>query len=360
MNDLLLRGIRQSARDSISISRDAALEILENERLDTDEILSLAEIPRKKHFENFVQIHILDNIRNGSCGEDCSYCAQRKGDSAEEIPQYSTKEEEEILAEARAAFESGAFRFCMVTSGRGPSRKSIAFYSSVIRKIKERYPIHICLSAGILTDPALAGDLAAAGLDRYNHNLNTSDARYAEICTTHTFQDRLSTLANMRQAGVSLCSGVIAGMGESSEDLVDVAFRLREANVESIPVNFFLPVPGHAVKNQTPLSPEKCLRILSMFRLVNPASEIRMAAGREFHIRERQKDALRAANSLFVSGYLNVKGSNAEETFRLIVQSGYRIDSKNSDLPIPAEFSSEASIGDVSMKSIEELRPFRS
>ena len=170
---------------------------------------------------------------------------------------------------------------------------------------------------------AKAQQLAAAGLDRYNHNVNTSEDHYAQICSTHTFRDRIDTISTLSAAGIGLCSGVIAGLGESPADLVDAAFALKSLNVISIPVNFFIPVPGHAISQPQALTPEFCLRVLAAFRLINPDSEIRMAAGREGHLRGLQSTALWVANSLFASGYLNVKGSNMHETIALIRDAGF-------------------------------------
>jgi len=276
---------------------------------------------REKYFGKAVRIHILDNIKNGHCAEDCGYCAQRK-DAGSGIADYAMKSEEAIFADALAAKENGAYRFCMVTSGTGPSKNSTERLAGVIRRITDELGMKVCLSAG-LVDKDKADVLARAGLDRYNHNLNTSEKFYPEICSTHTYAERGATLSALNGAGVGLCSGVIVGMGETAVDIVDVAFQLKEFRVISIPVNFFIPVPGHAVKHPQVLTPEYCLRVLIAFRLIHPDSEIRIAAGREGHLRGLQSTALMVANSLFASGYLNVKGSNIAETIQLIRDAGY-------------------------------------
>lgn len=352
----LYRILQEAAASDRTISREDALQILENGALDIERLVAVAEIPRRRHFHNLVQIHILNNIRNGHCPEDCSYCAQRKTGTLETA--YTSKSEQEILAEAKRAYESGAHRYCLVTAGTGPSRQSAAKLADTIRAIKSHYPIKLCLSAGIVTDPEIARMFAEAGLDRYNHNLNTSEAYYDSICTTHTFADRKNTLAAMHDAGISLCSGVIAGMGETDRDIVDAGLVLAQNQVPSIPVNFFLPVPGHAVKAPTPMTPEKALRMLIMFRLTNPRAEIRMAAGREIHLGQLQGTALRVANSLFVNGYLNVRGSNAAETMELIRSNGFEIDAANSDFSIPTDISPRTgSTNELQMKTRDELRP---
>lgn len=327
-------------------------------------LLAAAEKPRRQYFGNRVRLHILNNIKNGHCAEDCGYCAQRRG-APEDVPAYTTKPEEEILAEARRAFESGAFRYCLVQSGRGPGPNTVRNLARIIKRIKTEYQLEVCLSAGLLEDSASADLLAEAGLDRYNHNLNTSEEHYGEICSTHTFADRVSTLRSMAGAGVELCSGVIVGMGEAPRDLAAAALQLRELGVASIPVNFFLPVPGHAIANVGALTPEFCLRVLAVFRLVNPGAEIRMAAGREFHLGDLQPQALRVANSLFVSGYLNVRGSDAAATIGMIEQAGFAIENAGElERPVdraesvgtPADGSRNLA---AHMKAEDELRPFR-
>lgn len=303
-----------------TIKRADALAILDG-AVPLFTVLAKAALLREKYFGKKVRIHILDNIKNGHCAEDCGYCAQRK-DAGSGIADYPLKNEEEIFADAVAAKENGAYRFCMVTSGRGPSQNSTLRLAGVIRRISDELGMRVCLSAGLL-DADKAKVLSEAGLDRYNHNLNTSEKHYGEICTTHTYEDRKSTLSALNSAGVGLCSGVIVGMGETIEDIIDAAFALKDFRVISIPVNFFIPVPGHTVQNPRELTPEFCLRTLIAFRLIHPDSEIRIAAGREGHLRGLQSTALMAANSLFASGYLNVKGSNISETIALIRDAGY-------------------------------------
>lgn len=348
-------GLRKSL-----IDRELACRILEDNSINVEDVLRIGETIRRHFHDNRVLVHILNNIRNGNCAEDCGYCAQRK--TAEGVPVYQTKPEDEIMEEARAAKKSGAHRYCLVTAGRGTSPRMATRYAELIKRINDELGMKVCLSAGLINDPETARILADAGLDRYNHNLNTSEAHYGEIATTHSYQDRLNTLEHVSSRGISLCSGVIAGMGESRADLVNVAFELNRLGAASIPVNFFLPVEGHAVKNYERLTADDCLKILSVFRMINPSAEIRMAAGREIYLAERQRDGLRVANSLFVSGYLNVKGSSAEQTIRLIYENGYRLDEECEKEIVQLRdrmLEESADLTGLQMKSMEELRPFR-
>ena len=213
----------------------------------------------------------------------------------------------------------------MVMSGRGPTVAGARRLADIVRKVKERYPVEVCLSVGLLGEEH-ARILADAGLDRLNHNLNTAEANYAEICSTHTYQDRVETLRAAKKCGIETCSGLIVGMGERPVDLIAVAFRLRELEVPSIPVNFLIPIEGNQVTDDGSLTPEHCLRTLCLMRLVNPAAEIRVAAGREGHLRSLQALALYPANSLFVEGYLTTRGDTVNDTYRMIREAGFEID----------------------------------
>jgi biotin synthase len=286
-------------------------------------LLHAAFVPRRAHFGRKVMVHVLNNIQNGLCPEDCGYCAQNK-DSKSAIRKYPMKSDEQILAEAERAAQAGASRYCMVLSGRGPTLERTRRLAGLIRTLKSRYPIEVCLSVGLI-DEEQAAILADAGLDRLNHNLNTSESRYPEVCSTHTYADRVATLMAAKKQGIEPCSGLIVGMGERPSDLVEVAFRLRELEVPSIPVNFLIPIEGNQLTSDDSLTPEHCLRSLCLMRFVNPRAEIRVAAGREGHLRALEPLALYPANSLFVDGYLTTRGDGVAETYRMIEEAGFEV-----------------------------------
>ena len=177
-----------------------------------------------------------------------------------------------------------------------------------------------------MLDEAKARRLKQAGVDRLNHNLNTSERHYPKICTTHTYADRLATLRAARAAGLEQCSGLIVGMGEQDEDVVEVALELRALEVPSIPVNFLLPIEGNPLQSDGSLTPERALRVLSMMRLANPRAEVRVAAGREGHLRSLEALALWPANSLFVEGYLTTRGKSGVDTYRMIRDAGFVVE----------------------------------
>ena len=339
-------------------------EVLTSAQIEILPLLNAAFEVRKKYCGMQVNIHIINNAQNGHCPEDCHYCAQAKTSDAN-IEEYPLKPDDEIYAEAKKAYESGAFRYCMVFAGRGPSQRRTEHLARLIKEIKSRYPIQICVSAGLL-DLDKAQVLKAAGLDRLNHNLNTSESHYPNICTSHTYADRLNTLQAAKTAGIELCSGLIAGMGETEKDVIEVAKTLRRLKSESIPVNFLIPIPGTQLKITSELSPEYCLRILCLYRFLNPTAELRVAAGREMHLRSMEVLALYPANSLFLQGYLNTKGASRGRTLRMIKDAGFTIKStinldellaQENDPAIPASNRSEGESYFPEIKELKDLRP---
>jgi biotin synthase len=305
-------------------SPDQALWLLDGPDVQLLPLLQAAFVPREAHYGRRVMVHVLNNVQNGLCPEDCGYCSQSR-DSSAAIRKYAMKGEDEILAEAEAAARAGASRYCMVMSGRGPTVAGARRLAELVRKVKQRYPIEVCLSVGLL-DEEHARILADAGLDRLNHNLNTSASHYGEICSTHDYRDRVRTLEAAKRCGIQPCSGLILGMGERSRDVVEVAFELRRLEVPSIPVNFLIPIEGNPVVSDGSLSPERALRALCLMRLVNPRAEIRIAGGREGHLRALGPLALWPANSLFVEGYLTTRGDATDATYRMIQDAGFEVE----------------------------------
>ena len=322
-------------------------------------LLDAAYQVRKKYFGNEVQLHMINNAQNGYCPEDCHYCSQAKSSNAD-IEKYVLKPDQEIIDEAERAYEAGAFRYCMVFAGRGPSKERVRHLARLIKDIKALFPIQVCISAGII-DKEDAQILKQAGLDRLNHNLNTSETNYPNICTTHTYADRINTLQAAEQVGVELCSGIIVGVGEKTEDIIELAKTLRELGVSSIPINYLVPFEGNVLSQGPRLNPEYCLRILSLYRLVNPDADIRVAAGRELHLRSLEVMALYPANSLFIDGYLNSKGGNRNRVIRMIRDAGFVIKTDNDvESSLSAERTSQLLVIDDhenAIKDINDLRP---
>ena len=343
------------------LSDDCCEKIFSASEVELLPLLDAAYQVRKTYYQNTVQLHILNNAQNGNCPEDCHYCVQAKT-AATEIETYSLKPMSEILAEAERAYQSGAYRYCIVMSGRGPNSNRVKQLTQIIQTVKDRFPIEVCLSVGLIDEPA-ARTLKEAGLDRLNHNLNTSESHYPNICSTHTYQDRMGTLHAAQSAGLACCSGVIVGMGEDNYDLISVAKELRRLEVASIPVNFFLPIAGTQLSESftaqrsvpTTLTPDYCLRVLCLFRFLNPAAEVRVAAGREHHLRGMEVMSLYPANSMFLDGYLNAMGKEASRTLQMIEDAGFIIET-NWDKSEHLQHPQNEQV-DVPLKELEVLRP---
>jgi biotin synthase len=309
--------------DGGTLSADEAVAVLASPDEDLLDLLHAAYRVRQRHFGRKVQLYMLMNAKSGLCPEDCSYCSQSKVSEAE-IPRYNLLNRKELLAGAEAACERGATTYCIVISARGPNEREMAAVEQIVPEIKKRFPLKVCACLGLLTQEQ-ADRLKACGVDRVNHNLNTGAEFYGEICSTHTYQDRVGTLEAVRNAGLELCSGGIVGMGERPHDVVDLALALRDLGVHSIPVNFLNPIEGTPLAGQNELTPTYCLKVLAMFRLVNPAREIRIAGGRELHLGSLQALGLYAANSIFVGDYLTTKGQLPEADYAMIRDLGFEV-----------------------------------
>jgi biotin synthase len=315
--------LAQRALAGGAISRDEARAILASPDVDLLDLLAAAWRVRHHHFGNTVQLFFLMNAKSGLCPEDCGYCSQSKVSEAE-IPRYNLLSAPKLLEAAKLAAERQSKTFCIVISARGPSEREIDFVCRIVPEIKQQYDLNVCACLGLLsTDQARR--LAAAGVDKVNHNLNTSSRFYGEVCSTHTYADRIATLAACRAAGLQLCSGGIMGMGETHDDLVDMALELRSLGVESIPLNFLNAIDGTPLEGSSRLTPRDCIRGLAMMRLVNPAAEIRIAGGREIHLGSLQPLGLYAANSMFVGDYLTTKGQLPEADYRMVEEMGFVI-----------------------------------
>lgn len=316
--------LAQQILDGMPITREASLSIFESGDDDLLNVLQGAFVLRRHYWGRGVKVHVLRNAKSGICSENCSFCSQAAG-AYSGIDHYMMQSVDQLVDGAREAHKRNAVKFCIVTATRGPSDQQLDVICEAVQKIKQEVPIEICTSLGLLNGNQ-AARLADAGVDRYNHNLETSERFYPDICQTHTFRDRLDTLRFARDAGMEMCCGGIMGMGESDQDRVDLAFTLRDLGAESIPVNFLDPRPGTRLA-ETPIpSPREGLRCLAMFRFVNPSAEIRIAGGRETCLRHLQPLALFPANSLFTEGYLTTSGQGYSRDEAMIREAGFTIE----------------------------------
>jgi biotin synthase len=316
------------AQKSLARERPARAEALRVLASDDDELMDVVAAAfkvRLRYFGRRVKLNYLVNIKSGLCPEDCFYCSQRLG-SAADVLKYTWLKPGEVLDSAEAGVKAGAKRVCLVASGRGPNDADITRVSAAIAAFKARNPdIEVCACLGLLK-PGQAERLHEAGTTAYNHNLNTAESHYQDICTTHSYQARAETVRKAKAAGLSPCSGLIAGMGESDEELVDVAFALRELDPDSVPVNFLIPFEGTPLGGQWNLTPQRCLRILAMVRFTCPDAEVRLAGGREIHLRSLQPLALHIVNSIFLGDYLTSEGQPGGRDLEMIADAGFAVE----------------------------------
>ncbi|MGX1883046.1 biotin synthase BioB [Streptomyces sp. NPDC055287] len=320
LNTLVEKGLRRELP-----TREEALAVLATSDDELLDVVAAAGKVRRQWFGRRVKLNYLVNLKSGLCPEDCSYCSQRLGSKAE-ILKYTWLKPDEASKAAAAGVAGGAKRVCLVASGRGPTDKDVDRVSKTIEAIKDQNEdVEVCACLGLLSD-GQAERLRAAGADAYNHNLNTSEATYGGITTTHTYADRVETVQQAQAAGMSACSGLIAGMGETDADLVDVVFALRELDPDSVPVNFLIPFEGTPLAKEWNLTPQRALRILAMVRFVCPDVEVRLAGGREVHLRTMQPLALNLVNSIFLGDYLTSEGQAGQADLEMIADAGFEVE----------------------------------
>lgn len=311
-----------------------AIAILDAPDSDLLDLVTAASVLRREHFGHHVKLNYLVNLKSGLCQENCLYCSQALGSTAP-ILKYSWLDPEEAVRQAEAGIGGGAARVCLVASGRGPQRRDVERVSGIVSELKQQHPdVEVCACLGLLQD-GQAERLAEAGVDAYNHNINTAESHHDQIVTTHSYQDRVDTVTRAKRAGVAPCSGLIVGIGESHQQVVEAIFALRDLDADSIPINFLVPFDGTPMEGRSDLTPAQCLKIVALARLVCPSKEIRLAGGRELHLRSLQGLALHVANSIFLGDYLTAEGQAAAADLELIRDNGFTLENGATD-PTPA------------------------
>lgn len=309
------------------LTRDDALECLRTPDANLDALSAAALRVREASFGRRVKICALNNVQSGGCSEDCHYCSQSLVSLAE-ISVYPLKTMEVIENDARETYRRvRPKRYCMAASGRGPTDREVEHLARCVRNIRRELPMEFCFSIGFLNE-SQARLLKDAGVEWINHNLNTGRRFHPNICTTHSYDDRVKTVRAVKAAGLKVCSGGIIGMGETDEDIVDLAFELRQLDVDAIPVNFLHPVTGTPLDGRSRVPVETGVRVLSLFRFVHPRKEIRSAGGREYNFGDRSHLVFNAANSIFVEGYLTTPGQAADDARRMIESHGFEVESE--------------------------------
>lgn len=307
------------------LDRGAARAVLTADDAELQDLLEAALRVRERRWGRRVKVCMLQNARSGLCPEDCGYCSQSKVSTAD-IDTYTLRTRAQLIEGAHAATARGARRYCMVTSGRGPSDRDIDELCAATRAIKSEFPdLEICVSLGLM-DAGKASRLATAGVGWVNHNLNTSERFHPEICSTHGYADRVATVRAVKSAGLRVCCGGIIGMGEEEDDVIDLGLALRELGVDSLPLNFLHPIAGTPLGDRPAVSPGRALRSLCLMRFLNPDADIRAAGGRERTLGEWQALALYPANSIFVDGYLTTPGQAADQAREMVERLGFELE----------------------------------
>ena len=301
------------------VTREEALTIASVSGGDVFDLFSAANRIRKHFRAEYVDICSIINAKSGACPENCAYCAQSSVSSAV-IRSFPLMEKAAVLEKAGEAKAGGAKRFCIVTSGRKVSAGDLSAIAGMVSGVRA-LGLLPCATLGLLSREEVLL-LKEAGLERFHHNLETSEGYFSNICTTHTYVDKMNTIEAVLSAGLSLCSGGIFGLGEGWEDRVDMALALREIGPDSVPINFLMPISGTRLGTRSLLDPLEALKIISLYRFILPDKEIRVCGGRMQTLGEFHAFIFFAgADGLLSGDYLTTLGRRFEDDLRLI--SGY-------------------------------------
>jgi biotin synthase len=306
------------------ITNEEALDILNCPDEDLLLLLHGAYQIRKHYYGNLVKLNMIINTKSGACPENCGYCSQSIVSTAP-IETYRMMDSKEMVKGAETAYNLNVGTYCIVASGRGPTNRDVDKVVEAVKEIKDTYGLKVCACLGILK-PEQAERLKEAGVDRYNHNLNTSARNHENITTSHSYDDRVNTVNIVKESGISPCSGVIVGMRETKQDVIDMARSLHILDADSIPVNFLHAIDGTPLEGTDELDPLYCLKVLALFRYINPTKEIRISGGREVNLRSLQPLGLYAANSIFVGDYLTTRGQESTADHKMLEDMGFKID----------------------------------
>jgi len=321
-----IKDIEQKILAGGDLSFDEALSLIEiKEENELQTLFTAANNIREKFRGKRVDLCSITNAKSGDCSQDCSFCAQSAHNKSE-ANTYPLTTSLEILDQAKEAFRNKAHRFCIVTSGCLVEENEFQEICKAVRLIKNNFPtLKMDASLGKLTkEKALA--LKKAGLDRYNHNIETVESFFDKICTTHSFQDRLETLRILKEVGIEVCCGGIIGLGETNKQRVEFAFCLKDIDVDCAPINFLNPVKGTPLQDSHIPPPLELLKIIAIYRLILPKKQIRVCGGREKNLREFQSQIFFAgADAIILGNYLTTKGNEPHRDLQMISDSGLSI-----------------------------------
>lgn len=314
--------LAEKVMDGGAVTMEEAKSLIRTSDADTMLLLAMADKIRQKFSGNAVDFCAIINARSGHCQEDCKFCAQ-SGWYKTGSKVYRLLPEEQVLAAAKKAKAAGAVRFSLVTSGRNQDNPNeFEEILDLVKKIRKEVGIEVCCSLGLISADQ-ARRLKAAGITRIHCNIETSPSYFPNICSTHSFHDKEVIIKVAQKAGIRVCSGGIVGLGESLDQRVEMAFKLKEMHIDSVPLNILNPVPGTPFYTNKRLPPLEVLRTFAMFRFVLPKALIRTAGGREVNLRSLQAYALTGGlNGIMVGGYLTTGGRDPKEDIRMTEDLG--------------------------------------
>jgi biotin synthase len=313
--DTVFNGGRLTGQEALGLSRASGADLID--------LIAVASRIRQEYCGDTVDICSIVNAKSGACSEDCAYCAQSAHHSTG-VSVYPLISVDQMSEAAQSAKKNGARRFCIVTSGRGiESHDDLEIIAIGVRKVRD-IGLSPCATLGTISRDQLSY-LKDAGLDRFHHNIESSRDFFPRICSTHTFEERLDVLHDARAVGLSTCSGGILGMGESMEDRINMAISLRELDVDSVPINFLMPIKGTPLEKIESIAPLEALHSIALFRLILPRKEIRICGGRGNALGQLHPLIFMAgANGFMIGNYLTTSGLNPEEDLRMIRDLGLR------------------------------------
>ncbi|MBU1146735.1 MAG: biotin synthase BioB [Candidatus Omnitrophica bacterium] len=318
----------QSILDSVLSGKELGFEeariLLDADREGLPFLMRAADTIRRRFCGEKIDLCSLINAKSGLCSEDCKFCAQSARHNTG-CQAYSLVSVEEMVKAAKRARDIGAVNFCIVISGEAPTRKEFEDIKKAISKIKQEVGIKVDCSLGRL-EKVMVRELKELGIDRYNHNLETSEGFYKEICTTHSYKNRLDMIDVLKDAGIGPCCGGIIGLGESAEDRLRLLFTLKALGVKCVPINILNPRKGTPLETIEPLLPWEIIKVVAVFRLVLQNAIIKVAGGRESGLRDMQAMAFMAgANGMIIGGYLTTKGRSVEQDLQMVKDLGFSL-----------------------------------
>ncbi|MCM8770248.1 MAG: biotin synthase BioB [Candidatus Omnitrophica bacterium] len=321
----LISNLTSKVLSQRDISKDEALSLLQVKGSDLFYLFASANSIRQHFRGNKISLCTITNAKSGDCFEDCKFCAQSRYHNTN-IAVYPLISVDEMLRRAEQAIRAGTHRFCLVTSGGSLDDKEMDLICEGISRIKNKFP-HIKLDASLgKIDYPAAKRLKEAGLNRYNHNLETVPEYFSQICSTHTYRDRLETISILKQAGLEICCGGILGMGENETQRVEFGFILKGLDLDSIALNFLNPIPGTGLAQREPSPALELIKIAAILRFILPDKEIRLCGGREKNLRGLQALAFCAGiDATIIGDYLTTKGNPVKEDLEMLIDLGFSV-----------------------------------